>query len=82
MPTVTERLDAFTQFDRDYRDKRAVEIDDFDADSPPDGEPTYICSGCCYPVLATFATAEVVAGREDRHFCPRCLKAGALKGAA
>lgn len=34
------------------------------------------------PEAAAFATAEVVAGREDRHWCPRCIKGGRLKGAA
>ena len=82
MPTVTERLDAFTQFDRDYRDKRAVEIDDIDADSPADAEPVYQCFSCRFPVLESFATLEAVAGKEDRWFCPRCVKGGALKGAA
>ena len=82
MPTATERLAAFSQFDRDYRDKRAVEIDDIDAESPTDPGPVVTCYGCSYPCAAAFATAEVVAGRETTHWCPRCIRGGKLKGAA
>ncbi len=45
MQTATKRLDSYAKFDRDYRDKRAVEIDDKDADSPPckDGCKCRLC---------------------------------------
>lgn len=82
MPTVTERLEAYTQFDRDYRDKRAVEIDDLDADSPADNEPVHVCSCCGYHCLDRYAVRECMAGREDVFWCPRCIRGGKLKGAA
>lgn len=34
MQTPSERLDRYATFARDYRDKRAVPIDDIDWDAP------------------------------------------------
>ena len=82
MRTASERLERFAAFDRAYRDKAAPEPDDIDADSPADNEPIHTCAGCSFPVLDSFATAEIVAGRETTHWCPRCIRGGKLRGAA
>ncbi len=80
--SILARLQRYNQFARDYAEKRAREIEDVDADIPADAEPVYTCCGCSYPVLARFATVEVVAGRPERHACPRCVRRGELNDAA
>jgi hypothetical protein len=77
--TASERLDRYAAFARSYSAKAAPPIDDLDAESPTDPGPIVTCSGCQYPCMQALATEDVNAGT---FYCPRCIKAGGLKGAA
>lgn len=73
--TAEERLARFAAFERDYRAKRAAEIDDLDWDAPDD-ETVPACCRCHYPVARQFALALIGPGPEYTvsFVCGSCCK--------